>query len=381
VVKYMPLIWSGLRHRLSRTAFMLVQVAVTFTLFGVLQGLNAGIKQAIAHSHADRLYVVSRFNMGEPFPSATGVKIAALPGVVSVNARTRLRGYFQLPTHMVESVVTDPAAFFAIHDEIRVSPQALQRMREMPSGAIVGEDLARRYGWHVGERVPVQSTLAREDGTQTWTFDLVGTYEEPDDPQLATLLVANYSYVNEARQSERDTVNSFVVRIADPSRSADIAYQIDSLFTNSQFPTRSQSESEMTRTQMQRIGDLDFVTRTITTAAIFALLTATAALLMQSVRERTPELSTLKAMGFTDGILAALILSESLALCCAGAAIGLVAARLLLPYARNLIGRGSIHFTTDLLAVALAVGVALIAGALPTWRVHRLSICEGLAPR
>ncbi len=384
-MKYVFLVWSGMWRKRTRAALILLQVILAFTLFGVLQGLDTGIKQAIAKTHADRMYVMSRVSggggYGDSLPSALRSQIERVPGVVAVTSATGLGGIYQNPNQQVAVNAYDAASVARIFPELAIQPGALEALARTRTGAIVGERLIERYGWKVGQRIPIQSPLARRDGSNTWTFDIVGTFAEPEDPDQANYLIANYAYLNEAREANRDTVNDFEVQINDPKPSASIGFAIDTLFANSPHETRTMTEANLLSNQVQRIGDIGFLTHAVTAAAFFALLFATGTLMMQTVRERTPELAVLKTVGFADRRVMSLILAEALTSCLLGASIGLAIAALLLPRARLLTGLRNLPGIVLAAGLACAVVLALLSGAIPAWRGMRLPVATALSRR
>jgi len=384
-MKYVFLVWSGMWRKRTRAALILLQVIVAFTLFGVLQGLNTGIRQAIARTHADRMYVTSRVSggggYGDLLQFAQLSEIERAPGVVAVTYETGLGGIYQNPNQQVAVQAVDAASFARIFSEVVIPPSALEALVRTRTGAIVGQQLVQRYGWKIGDRIPIQSPLARRDGSNVWTFDIVGTFTEPENPDQANYLIANYVYLNEAREANRDTVNDYVVRINDPKRSASIGHDIDQRFDNSPHETRTMTEANMVSNQVQRIGDIGFLTHAVTAAAFFALLFATGTLMMQTVRERTPELAVLKTVGFADGRVMSLILAEALFSCLLGASIGLAIAALLLPRARALIGLGYLPRIVIASGLACAIFLALLSGAIPAWRGMKLQVATALSRR
>jgi putative ABC transport system permease protein len=380
-MKYLFLIWSGIWRKRMRAVLILLQVTVAFTLFGVLQGLDSGIKQAIAKSHADRMYVLSRVSRGDSLPVALLSQIQRVPGVVTVSYESGLGGIYQNPDQQIAANAVDAATFARIFREIVIPPDQLQALANARTGAIVGDQLARRYGWRIGQRIPIQSPLLQRDGSATWSFDIVGVFTQPDDPDQANYLLVNYAYLNEAREANRDTVSAFVVQIDDPKRSATIGHDIDALFSNSPNETRTQSESDLASSQVQRIGDIDFLAHAVTAAAFFALLFATGALMMQTIRERTSELAVLKTVGFADRRVMALILAEALVSCLLGAVIGLSIAALLLPRARQFIGVGHLPGVVVATGLACAIILAFISGAIPAWRALTLQVATAISRR
>jgi putative ABC transport system permease protein len=380
-MKYLFLVWSGIWRKRTRAALILLQVSVAFTLFGVLQGLDTGIKQAINKAHANRMYVLSRVSSGDSLPSALLSDIKRVPGVVAVTYESGLGGTYQNPDQQIGANAVDAASFARIFTEIVIPAPQLEALVSTRTGAVVGEELAHRYDWKIGQRITIQSPLTQRDGSRDWSFDIVGIFTEPDDPDRTNSLIINYAYLNEAREANRDTLSAFVVQIDDPKRSASIGHDIDALFANSPHETRTQSESDIAASQVQRIGDIDFLAHAVTAAAFFALLFATGALMMQTIRERTAELAVLKTVGFADRRVMGLILVEALVSCILGAALGLAIAALLLPRARQLIGVGHIPGVVIIEGFASAVILGLVSGAIPAWRGLRLQVATALSKR
>jgi putative ABC transport system permease protein len=203
----------------------------------------------------------------------------------------------------------------------------------------------------------------------------------PDQPTNAILLIVNFDYLNEARMTYRDRTDLFVGVVDDAAHVPAIASAIDNAFANSEHETRTQSEGDLIATQLQRIVDLDFIVRGIIAAVFFALLLATGALLMQSVRERAPELAVLKTLGYTDRLVMSLILAEAVTFCLFSAGIGLALASLLLPMAQRQIGITSMPWVVIAAGAAFAVILALVGGSVPAWRGLRLQVADALADR
>jgi putative ABC transport system permease protein len=384
-MKFIPLIWAGLRRKLSRSILILAQVIIAFALFGVLQGLTSGINHAIASSHPDRLYIESKVNQGLPLPIAMVDWVKTLPGVIGIAPRYQFGGTYQRPDQGIGICATDVDAFFAMYPEDAVDPAQLRAIRQLQDGVIVGIGTMHKYGWKIGQRVTLQSQLPRKDGTGNWTFDILGTWkdtgdENEDDSQM---LITHYAYVNESLPvgAARDTMNLAVLRISDPARAGGIEQKIDAQYTNSSNETLTQSEQELVAAQLANFGDIDTVSHRIVGATLFVLLFATGALMMQSIRERTPELAVLKTVGFSDRSVLLLILAETFALCLVGAAIGLVLGVQLLRTAREEIGTVAVPPSVYSIGLAFAVALALVAGAMAGWRGLRLRVVDALANR
>jgi putative ABC transport system permease protein len=386
-VKFIPLIWAGIRRKLSRSVLILLQVIIAFALYGVLQGLTSGINHAIAATHADRLYVGSKLDLGDPLPVSILEYLKTVPGVVGVAPRFQFGASYQRPEQGVPICATDVDAFFALYSEDRVDPAQQRAMRQLQDGVIVGVGTMHKYGWKVGQRVTLQAPppLKRADGTNDWTFDILGTWvdSEDEDEDNSQLLITHYRYVNESLSVGplHDMINLAVLRIADPARATAIEQAIDSHYANSSNETLTQSEHELVQSEVANFGDIDTVAHRIVAATFFVLLFATGALMMQSIRERTAELAVLKTVGFSDRRVMVLILVETLVLCLAGAAIGLWLGMRLLPVAREQIGTVTVPPIVFAIGFACAVVLALAGGATAAWRGLRLRVVDALAVR
>jgi putative ABC transport system permease protein len=187
--------------------------------------------------------------------------------------------------------------------------------------------------------------------------------------------------LNEARLANRDRADLFTARIDNPANAAAIGLAIDNLSANSNHETRTQSEADVAATQVQRIGDLDFIVTGIIGAVFFALLLATGALMMQSIRERVAELAVLKTVGFSDPLVMVLILVESALFCVFSASIGLGIAALILPMARQQIGIAGVPPIVMAAGIAFALLLALLGGLAPAWHGLRLRVADALADR
>src|ERR1700727_2177316 len=138
LVKFIPLIWAGLRRKLSRSILILAQVIIAFTLFGVLQGLTSGVNHAIASTHPDRLYVESKVNQGFPLPIAIVDWVKSVPGVIGVAPRYQFGAAYQRPEQGIGICATDVDAFFTMYPEDAVDPAQLRAIRQGPGGVVLG---------------------------------------------------------------------------------------------------------------------------------------------------------------------------------------------------------------------------------------------------
>jgi putative ABC transport system permease protein len=384
-MKFLPLLWCGIWRKPGRAVLAMVQIIVAFALFGLLQGFSTGIKHALAEIDADILSVHTRGSFSD-LPLAHYARIRQVPGVKLVSYSNYVGARYQNPTQQLLIIVAEPHDWAAMTHDVVIAPAHVEALANTRTGAIVGMALARKYGWKIGQHISLQTDVEQKNGSKDWAFDIVGFLEhkDPASRNHSTMILINFSYYDEARASDNGMVQQYMVRVADPKRAAAVADAIDDVFANSAYETRTESFREIAQAQFRSLGDLDFTVHAITAAVLFSLLFSIGASLMQSVRERTPELAVLKTVGFTDAAVVAILVGEATLLCLASAALGLGLARLLYWIAgRANFMSGQLDIPASVLAAggALAVLLALLSALLPAWRAMRLQVVEALAGR
>jgi putative ABC transport system permease protein len=380
-MRFAPLIWSGIWRKPGRTILIFLQVCVAFALFGVLQGLKTGIENAISETRADLFIVHGSVSVVDPLPLGLLEQIKSIPGVKVVDPVELTVGIYQKPEQRVGIVALRPDKDWLSAFTFQVAPQYDEAFRKNRTGALVRVELAKKYGWKVGDHIPFMSTTAQKSGSTDWAFDVVGTFTDSDFGAGTDNILINYDYFDEARALEKGTVKHFNVAVADPKLAVTVADAIDRRFANSANETRTDSLRELAQAQLQSIGDLNFLIRAIVSAVFVALLFATATMMMQSIRERTPELAVLKTLGFTNRAVFLLILAEAMAVFVVAAACGLALATVVFPFAAKFVRGLSVPVAVIELGLACAVLAAVASASLPAVRAARLSVVSALADR
>ena len=305
-----------------------------------------------------------------------------MSGVQAATPVVPLISTYRAPTQFVPAEAVDPKAVLAVDPGLTISQKSIDALAATRTGALVPQRLATRYGWKVGDHVPLRAlTVQNANGSTTWPVDIVGVFSSKGGTLFANAVLLNFDYVDQGRASGGGTASFFAVRVANPDRAQQVSAAIDRLSANSAHETKTATVREVAQNQIKQIGDIGFVINAIVGAVFFALLFSVGALMMQSVRERTPELAVLKTLGFTDSGLMMLVLSESLGFCVVSAAVGLGLAALLFPVARQTIGFDVQAGPLMLAGFGLAVLLALISGLPPAIRAMRLEVVDALAGR
>jgi len=380
-MKFIPLIWSGIWRKKGRTILIFLQVCVAFAMFGILQGMKTGMTEAANRSRADLLLVQPDAVGGAPMPVANLARLQAMPGVKMATFEDGFYGTYQKPDQplYVWAIPSDDIWLTLYPEIFQVLPADLVALQRTRTGALISTDMAKKYHWRVGDRIPLTSATLQENGSGDWVFDIVGTYVN-HYPGIAYLAV-NYAYFNEARARNKDTVSTFYAVASNPQRASVTADAIDRTFANSGHATRTQSLRENSQQGVQAIGDLNFVVRTIVTAVLAAVLFSISTMMMQTIRERAPELAVLKTLGFTNRAVFLLVVAEAMVACITGAVVGLALALLVFPYAGKFIPGLSMPPSVIEAGLVGACVVALISVALPAFRAARLQVVDALAGR
>jgi putative ABC transport system permease protein len=381
-MKYLHLVWAGLFRKKVRTVLTLLSVIVAFLLFGLLQAVNEAFQAGADQARADRLITNSRYSIIEMLPISYLPQIESVPGVKEVAFASWFGGSYQDRPAQFGVFPVEPERYLRTVPEIVLDEEAQERWSATRDGAIVGQSLAERYGWKVGDRVTLVADIwPQRDGGNEWNFEISGIYTSPDSEQNEGALLFQWDFFDEARQYARGTVGWFILQVDDPDRAEDVAQAVDALFANSSNETKTQTEKAFAQGFARQFGDIGLIVTAILGAVFFTILVLTGNTMAQAVRERVPELAILKTLGFSDRAVLGLVVAESLVLVMLGGLIGLgLAAAALGGLGAMLAGFGiqGISLSVVWTGVLLMVTLSLVVGLPPAWRAMRLRVVDAL---
>ena len=380
-MKFLPLIWSGVWRKPGRTVLIFLQVSVAFALFGVLQGMKTGVERLIEQARADLLLVHGSLSLIDPLPLGLLERIKSVAGVKAVVPVELFGGIYQQPTQQVGIVAIRPVDDWLSAFTYTVAAEHAAAFAKIRTGTLIRKSLADKYGWKIGDRIPLITNTAQMDGSTTWSFEIVGTYTDSDVAGGSDVILIQYDYFDEARLLGKGLVSHFNVAIVDPRQAAPVAAAIDRHFANSTNATKTESLRELAQMQLQSIGDLEFLIRAVVSAVLVALFFATTTMLMQSVRERTPELAVLKTLGFSTSALFSFIVAEAAFVCVIAAGFGLALALVAFPFASKFVPGLSMPAPVVAIGLGSAALVALLSASAPAIRAARLNIVAALGSR
>ena len=387
-MKYFHLIWAGLFRRKTRTFLTLVSILAAFLLFGMLDAVRTSFNQAGQTANgAQRLQTGSKLSFIQTLPQGLGAQIEQVPGVKSVAYANWFGGAYQDPHNQIFSFAVSDN-YIDQYPELEVSAQGRKAFTGTRTGVLVGELLAKRFNWKVGDKIPLQSTIfPQQDGSKNWSFDIVGLIHAKDRKAgwYDQMLLLHWKDFDESTPYNHGAVGWYVTRVSDVAQADRIAKAIDAISANSDHETRTQTEAAASASWVKQLADIGLIVGSIMGAVFFTLLLLTGNTMMQTVRERTSELAVMKTIGFSSRTVMGMVLAESVLLLLLGGVLGLAFATLLIPSVGaasggmlHLPGVGAASWT---LGLALMIAIGLVVGALPAVRALRLNIVDALAGR
>lgn len=384
-MKYLPLLWAALWRRKPRTIFTGLSIAVSFLLFGLLIAFNQALNAGVALSGNERLVTTGKYSLTQVLPYGHFQQILNVEGISKVAHASWFGGVYQNERNFFPQFATDIEVYLDLYPEILLPPEQREAVRLNRSGAIAAKTLADRFGWKVGDRIPIQATIwARADRSDAWEFELIGIFDTRTVAERGQfeMMLLPYTYFDEARLFGKGTVGWYLAEVQRGANAATVAQRIDALFANSPFPTKSQTEKAFNQAFVKQLGDIGFIITAIMGAVLFTLLMLTGNTMMQSVRERIPELAVLKTIGFSDGQVLGLVLAEAGVLCGVSAALGVAMAAVLIPAMVPHLPGGFSGMSLDpqvlTQALALSALLAVLVGTPPALRAMRLDIVQAL---
>ncbi len=386
-MKYLHLIWAALFRRKTRTILTLVSIIAAFLLFGLLDAVRISFAEAGQSANgAERLQTGARLSFIQPLPQGLGAQIAAVDGVKDVAYANWFGGAYQDPHNQVFTFAVSPN-YLDIYPEVEVSQDERKTYDATLNGVLVGEILVKKYGWKIGDKIPLQSQIfPNKEGSKNWNFEVVGVMKSKDSKAFQSqMILLHWKNFDETTPYNHGMVGWYISRVNDVNQSDRVAKAIDALSANSDHETKTQTEQAATANWIKQMADVGLIVTSIMGAVFFTLILLTGNTMMQAVRERTSELAVLKTIGFSSRSVLAMVLAESVLLLLLGGVIGLALVSLLgliLPaMSGGMITHTSVGAKSWSLGIALAIAIGIVIGALPALRAMRLNIVDALAGR
>jgi putative ABC transport system permease protein len=376
-MRYLALVLANLKRKKVRTTLTIGSFATALFLFGLLIAVRGAFNQGVDVAGVDRLIVINRVSLIQPLPISYRDRLLQVPGVKAVTFASWFGGVYQDERNFFPQYVIDPENWRSMYPEYLVPDAEWFAFLKDRQAAIVGETTAKRFGWKIGDRIPIRGTYIPGE----WQFNLCGIYTGMRRDDDTTQFWLRRDYLEENGPAYwKGLVGWYIVKIASPDDAPGIVAAIDERFSNSPYETKTETEKSFAAAFVKQIGNIEFLILTIGAVVFFTLLLVTGNTMAIAVRERTGELAVLKTVGFSDTLILRLVLGESLLVAVIGGALGIVAAKLVAPGLSSFLYGNRVFLPASKLAVGLvlALVVGTLAGVLPALSAMRLKVVDAL---
>jgi len=380
-MRFLHLVWRNLSRRKLRTLLTVASIFVAFLLYGLLGAIKLALVGGVSFADAARLVVRHRVSIIQTMPCAYQARIARIPGVEAVTHQTWFGGIYQDPRNFFPTIPVDPEIFFDMNPEFTLPQAEREAWLRVRAGAIVGRTTADRFGWRIGDRVPLGAPIWPAKSGGPWELEVVGIYDGTKKAADTSTLYFRYDFFEEGRLYGSGQVGWFQVRVNDPARAAEVSAAIDAEFANSPAETKSEPEGAFMQGFASQVGDIGSIIAAILGAVFFTILLVAGNTMAQSVRERIEEIGVLKALGFSNRLVLGVVLAESLLIAVVGGGLGLGLAVLATAGGSPVPSMFPVFYIPGshaAVGVALILALGLIAGAAPALQAMRLRVAEAL---
>ena len=369
------------RHKL-RSSLTMLGIVVAILSFGLLRTLVSAWYAGVEATSSTRLVTRNAISLVVPLPTYYSQKIRQVEGVNSVAGMNWFAGIYIDRKNFFPQFAVEAVPFLQLYPEYLLTDAERRDFLHDRQGCIVGEKLAKTYGWKLGDVVPLQGTIFPGN----WSFVIRGIYRAADKKTDTGQFFFHWELLNETLKlttpRRANNIGVFTVGFNDSSRAAEISQTIDGMFKNSLSETLTETEKAFQLSFVSMTETILIAVQVVSFLVIFIIMAVMANTMAMTARERSPEYATLKALGFAPGIVALLIFGESMAMSLIGGAIGIA---LTYPIA-GIIGDKlasvfpifNVPSEIVMMGLLSAALVGLVAGLLPAWRVMQQKITDGL---
>ena len=382
-MKYFYFIYKNLTRKKVRTTLTILSIMVAFLLFGLLLSLSVAFDGGAKIAGEDRLVTINKVTLILPLPYSYINKVKALDGVDTVTMANWFGGYYQDKRNQFPQFPVNAEEYFGIYkDSLALAPEQLKAWNANRVGAVVGNALAAKYHWKIGDRIPLIGMFPQKNGSTTWEFVIEGIFTEKAAGGRENAMFFHYDYFDKARQFGEGSIGWMIIKVKNPKDSARVAAAVDALFENSAAETKTDSEKEFSKSFAKQFGDIGLITTLILSAVFFTMLLVSGNSMAQSFRERIPEFAILKTLGFSDVAVMLMVLCEAMLICLVGGILGLGLAKLILVVNAEKIA-GTLPGLDMSLTIIIAgffwvLALGFITGAVPAIQGLRLNIINAL---
>ncbi len=379
-MKFGRIIFANLFRKKVRLLLTIGSFAVALFLFAFLAVVKDAFGRGADLAGADRLVIINRVSIIQPIPLSYRDKILRIPGVKAITHNNWFGGIYKDKKNFFPQFVIDPENQRQVFPNLIVADDQWDAFLKDREGAIVGARTAQRFGWKIGDRIPIKATIY---GAGAWEFNVRGIYhgQRPQDDETQFWFQWD-GFQERISADQKGLTGWYVLRLNTPDDAVRVAKAIDDEFANSPYETRTQTESAFAANWVKQFGNIKLLILGIGAVVFFTLLLVTGNTMAIAVRERTGELAVFKAIGYSDRTVLFFVLAESLMISLAGGIVGLSWAVVVIPFLGKLVeGRMPPLFLSPIIlgyGLLTAIIVGLVSGLLPGVSAMHMRVINAL---
>jgi len=378
------LVRRNLLRRPLRSVLTVLSLVVAIYLICALRTLITTLTAGVESADSRRLAVMSSTGLFVELPISYQQKIDAVQGVERTTKFQWFGGYYRSMKNFFAQFAVDADALIAMYPECQLTDPEKKTFVDTKNGCFVGDAIAKDFGWKVGDTVPIISALHPRSGNEAWEFVVCGVYHSSSPNFDNRTLFFHWEQFEETLKSEGipPGVGVYAIRVRPQANIPQVIADVEGLFANGPQRVDCNTEAEFQRQFVTMFGNLPLFVGWIGTGVLIAILLACVNTMVMAFREQLAEIGILKSLGFTDATMFRYLIFQSLTLCCAGGALGILLAWGTETSLSEALGKNFpgyvIKPATFALAALITVGIGLAAGVAPAMRAARLKCVEAL---
>ena len=388
---YLKLILRNLTRHPLRSFLTLGGVVFGFLLLCILQSVVVALEYGVKNARSDRLWVQSAVSLYVDLPLAYEEKIAKVGGIETVSKFQWFGGIYKDPANFFGQFAVDPAKMLDMYPEVEIVDGSREAFLAGRTTCIVGQSLVDKFaedGWKVGATVPLLGALFPHPEGKAWEFQIAGIYKSTSRSFDESTLFFHWDYFEKTMEASPDGlsgVGTFVFRIEPGTDVSRVMRDVDGLFQNGPQRVQTTTEAEFQAQFASMIGNVPFFVAWIGGAVLLAILVACINTMLVAANEQVHDMGIVKALGFSSPTVFGLLLGQSLFLCGLGGILGVGLAKWMELTVVKLISAMIPAFTIDPqtvgIALVMTVGLGLVSGIVPAWRLGKLGCVDALGAR
>jgi len=380
-MKFVGLIFKSARRSKRRTALTMISVALAVFLFAALRSVLDGFDAVSAASSAQRLVTIRSTSMIFSMPTSHTEAIRSTAGVTDVTWANWFGGIYKDPKNFFGQFAVDPESYLRMYPEVILTPEEKAAFLADRTGCIVGDGLAKKYGWQLGDRIVLQPGIPVY-GSLDYPFTIRGIYRAGSSAVDNQSMLFHWKYADE-RSSPKGQVGWVVTRVSDPEQATQVIAAIDQRFANSPYETKTETEQAFSAQFASMLGNLNLLLGSVALAVVLSTLFVAGNTMAMSVRERTTEIAVMRTLGYPALTIFLLVVGEGLLVAVVGGAMGAALARAVvnaefLGLAGGFIPLFGVNNWNVVVGIGLSVFIGVVAAVIPATMASRLKIVDAL---